>query len=86
MAKKRSAKADGSVLDWIDASDPEDIADALLSVDEAKAALVVKALIERAEGEGRRMLDAVGKEFQLDPVGTLLRGVVGTLSRTSRGG
>lgn len=87
MAKKsRKVRPASSVLEWIEDSDPEDIADALLSVDEAKAALVVRSLVGRAEGEAGRLLDAVGREFEADPVGTVARGLLGAFSKVSRGG
>lgn len=82
--RKRKIRPSSSVLEWIEGTDPEDIADALLSVDEAKAALVVRALVGRAEGEAGRLLDAVGKEFEDDPVGTVTRGLLGAFSGVSR--
>lgn len=88
MGRKPRIRADmpGKVIDWIKSADADEIAEALLAVDEAKAVLVVVKLAERTEGEARRLLDSVGKEFDADPVGTIARGLVGTLSRLGRGG
>lgn len=88
MGRRPKIKADmpGRVIDWIKSADADEIAEALLAVDEAKAVLVVVKLAERTEGEARRLLDAAGREFDADPVGTLARGLVGTLSRIGRGG
>jgi prolyl-tRNA editing enzyme YbaK/EbsC (Cys-tRNA(Pro) deacylase) len=79
------AKASGSVIDWIRESSPEDIADALIAVDEAKAVLVVVRLTEQADAEARRVMGAVSKEMEDDPVGTLVKGILGGVSRISRG-
>ena len=87
MGRRSRIRADvsGKVIDWIKDADPDEIAEALLAVDEAKAVLVVVKLVERTEGEAKRLLDSVGREFDADPVGTIARGLVGTLSRLGRG-
>lgn len=88
MGRRSRVKANvsGKVIDWIKDADADEIAEALLAVDEAKAVLVVVKLVERTEGEAKRLLDSVGREFDADPLGTIAKGFVGTLSRLSRGG
>lgn len=85
-SKVRTEAAGRGVIDWIRSASPSEISDALLAVDEEKAALVVIELMKKTEGEVKRLLDGFGREFDADPVRTFARAAFGTLSRISRGG
>lgn len=82
----RGGAVDVGVIEWIRRASPDEISDALLAVDEEKAALVVIELAKKSEGEIKRLLDGFGKEFDSDPVGTVAKSFFGTLSRIGRGG
>lgn len=83
--RSRVKKASGSVIDWIRDSSPEDIANALIAVDEAKAVLVVVKLTEQANVEARRVVGLASDEIREDPVGAMIKGIIGGVSRISRG-
>ncbi len=85
-SRVKTSPASSKAIDWLRDASPDEIADALLAVDEEKAALVVVRLVGKTEGEVRRLLDGVGREFDADPVGTLARSFFGTISRINRGG
>ncbi len=71
MGKKRRP------LQWIEDANPAEIGEALLAVDQVKAAQVVAYLATRIGPEANNLLQRAGAEIERDPLGSLLRGVKG---------
>ena len=71
MGKKRRP------LQWIEDATPAEIGEALLAVDQVKAAQVGAYLATRIGPEASNLLERAGAELERDPVGALLRGFKG---------
>jgi len=71
MGKKRRP------LQWIEEATPAEIGEALLAVDQVKAAQVGAYLASRIGPEVNNLLERASSEIERNPVGALIRGFKG---------
>lgn len=76
---RRSSGRKNRPLAWIDESSPEEIAEALLSVDERKAYEVTVYLMQRLPPELARMAEVAVERVKRNPVKALMSGLMGAL-------
>jgi len=69
-------------LRWLEQASAQEIGEALLAVDEVKAARVTAYLMSRAEPEIQNIVDNARSNLERDPLGT----IGGALLGLSRGG
>lgn len=70
MGKKKVSR-DPRPLDWLSDASPEEIGEALLSIDEAKAYRVAAYLGGRIPPELARLVEGAQENISRDPVGTV---------------
>lgn len=68
-------------LEWLENASVQEIGEALLAVDEAKAAQVVLYLVSRAQSEAENTVREIENKIKKNPIESLLKG----LSAISKG-
>lgn len=62
-------------LEWLENASVQEIGEALLAVDEAKAAQVVLYLVSRAQSEAENTVREIENKIKQNPIGSILKGL-----------
>lgn len=84
LKKSRSRARTTAPIDWIESASADEIGEAFLAVDEAKAAAVAIYLARRTAPELKRMLDSAGEALEKDPLTAVVGMMISGIRRSSR--